>query len=170
MGVLPPVELSDEEAAVARAFEATGEGEDAAGRDAQVAKHVASIPGHYRPGPRQSSPAVLYGVGSRGVMSRAGTLLLRNPGDAPWLELRMEAHPNVRRYPSAVDFVVRNENGEETRTTVPVDAARMDATLPLPPGGNHGVYEVSWEFDYVLCAGPSQCSPAKLLGARFIRG
>lgn len=128
--------------------------------------NLAEVATHYESdSPRQS---VIYGVDGDGLMQRSGALLLRDPATSRFLYITVGCAARGAKGPRSLRVVARSLDRQITEASLSLDEGPNEVRLRLPPADEGArVYEVSWEFDYSECSGPSNCSSGELLRTRF---
>lgn len=170
-GILGDIALTDEEQQIADRFVALEQRFQSQPTSPQDFSDVISkLPIRYRPDDPASQEGALYGITAEGKMSKVGTILLRDPAGSTQAVLTLAPAGNMHLFPGSVVLTVRDRALQEARSVHRVDKELIEVAVPLPPAAaENGVraYEVSWEFDFLTCTGPSTCSSARLLSAEF---
>jgi len=129
---------------------------------------LAKIPSSFTRKDPDTSNSIVYGINERGLMNKAGTLLLRDVDNSSHLILRVNSLENVEKYPGTVVFSVRNRDAQENHKTVQINAKSIDVRIKIPEhGSSSAVYELSWVYDYMRCKAPTNCSSGHLMYAGF---
>jgi hypothetical protein len=167
MELIPALEFDAADRAILERFdEVDGDRIDAAPPRPLAETALAEVPTTC--GDPTRAYCVLYGVGRRGELGRAGTLFLRDPGRSSHLRLTLGAPRNIESYPGTVDVSVTSRDRQRTHTRARIETPRSEIRVLLPrPAPGPAVYEVSWLFDYLECGSPLRCSAARLLEIRF---
>lgn len=169
-GIIEHLDFNDEALRVTQAVAALESREPSASPAGMGSADTQSrLPTGFRLDDPKLREGLVYGIGSDGEMSQAGTLLLRDPGRSSALLLTFAPVANMEKYPGSVLVTVRNRALNETTVVIGVDSSLVATELRLPAGkANSPIYEVSWTFDYVECQRPSVCASGRLIEARFI--
>jgi hypothetical protein len=168
LGIVPALALQPDEAAVVEAF---------ARERARVSSKqhrqeffdagLALIPRGVSDNRRQRFRSVLYGLRNDKLL-RNGALYLRDKRSSAAMKVVVSPPPNPLNVERSVVFRLRNRAGDERIARARVLAPRAEVEIPLPRRGGGDTYELSWEFDYSVCTGPTFCHAGELVQAGFV--
>jgi hypothetical protein len=170
LGAIPEPDLTSEEKGIAQAFRAVEDRHwTAQERASFIAAGLRRIPERYVTRDRASEDAVLYGL-AKGWMQQEGALLLRNRSGAGRLRLTIKVPAGPPAGPARTcRITVLDREGERRQVSVPVPGGEQDIDLELPDSADpEPCNEVRWEFDFLICDGPTSCHCARLLAAEYL--